>query len=369
MDGETPAGNIADESATLDPEIMTIARNDPCPCGSGRKYKHCCLRDSGVAGNITPVSPGRRSVPPLRSAGGLPTERVMADIHHLLSQQEFENLEDANAFLQRTLVPGGVLAHGPRTPIGQAQDLMYRAWEEPSRARRTRLAREALDLSPDCADAYTLLAQEALTAPEAEALYTAGCAAGERALGSKTFRDNAGHFWGLVETRPYMRARLGLANALAVAGRHDEALAHYRELLRLNPGDNQGVRYVLAAVLYQLTRDEELAELLDRKDYRDDASAVWLYTRALVTFRRQQDSPAARTALGRARRGNPHVAAFLAGARRIPKRLPDHIGFGDESEAVAYAAEFREAWRTTPGALAWLEHLADTPSPSRQPRR
>jgi uncharacterized protein YecA (UPF0149 family) len=19
-------------------------RNDPCPCGSGRKYKHCCMR-------------------------------------------------------------------------------------------------------------------------------------------------------------------------------------------------------------------------------------------------------------------------------------------------------------------------------------
>src|SRR5687767_13059414 len=21
-----------------------VGRNDPCPCGSGRKYKHCCLR-------------------------------------------------------------------------------------------------------------------------------------------------------------------------------------------------------------------------------------------------------------------------------------------------------------------------------------
>jgi hypothetical protein len=24
-----------------------IGRNDPCPCGSGRKYKKCCLADSG----------------------------------------------------------------------------------------------------------------------------------------------------------------------------------------------------------------------------------------------------------------------------------------------------------------------------------
>ena len=24
--------------------MTTVGRNDPCPCGSGRKFKHCCLR-------------------------------------------------------------------------------------------------------------------------------------------------------------------------------------------------------------------------------------------------------------------------------------------------------------------------------------
>jgi hypothetical protein len=28
--------------------VMTPGRNDPCPCGSGRKYKHCCLRSAEV---------------------------------------------------------------------------------------------------------------------------------------------------------------------------------------------------------------------------------------------------------------------------------------------------------------------------------
>lgn len=27
---------------------MKIGRNEPCPCGSGRKYKHCCLAKDGV---------------------------------------------------------------------------------------------------------------------------------------------------------------------------------------------------------------------------------------------------------------------------------------------------------------------------------
>lgn len=24
--------------------LMRVGRNDPCPCGSGKKYKKCCLR-------------------------------------------------------------------------------------------------------------------------------------------------------------------------------------------------------------------------------------------------------------------------------------------------------------------------------------
>ena len=25
--------------------VQKIGRNDPCPCGSGKKYKHCCGRN------------------------------------------------------------------------------------------------------------------------------------------------------------------------------------------------------------------------------------------------------------------------------------------------------------------------------------
>jgi uncharacterized protein YecA (UPF0149 family) len=27
-------------------------RNDPCPCGSGKKYKHCCQRNDLNAENV-----------------------------------------------------------------------------------------------------------------------------------------------------------------------------------------------------------------------------------------------------------------------------------------------------------------------------
>jgi hypothetical protein len=44
--------------------------------------------------------------------------------------------------------------------LKKAQDLMYQAWEESNPARRIVLAHRALEISPDCADAYVLLAEE-----------------------------------------------------------------------------------------------------------------------------------------------------------------------------------------------------------------
>ena len=36
-----------DTFAMLDPSMKKAKRNDPCPCGSGKKFKHCCAGSSG----------------------------------------------------------------------------------------------------------------------------------------------------------------------------------------------------------------------------------------------------------------------------------------------------------------------------------
>jgi hypothetical protein len=87
--------------------------------------------------------------------------------------------------------------------LDEAQELVYRAWEEPSRKRSMELARRALELSADCADAYCILAEiQAKTEDEAILLYRQGVEAGRRALGRKAFREDVGHFWGLLENPP-----------------------------------------------------------------------------------------------------------------------------------------------------------------------
>ena len=89
-------------------------------------------------------------------------------------------------------------------------------------------------------------------------------------------------FWGFLETRPYMRARAGLAIALIKLGDESAAIEHFRAMLKLNPNDNQGIRYLLLGCL--LRHDDAAAVKTLLAAYKDEWSACWLYTRALVAF-------------------------------------------------------------------------------------
>jgi len=240
-----------------------------------------------------------------------------------------------------------------------AQEKAFDAMEAPTAEERIALAQEALALSPRCADAYLVMAQETPDPGEALALLRQAVAAGAEALGKAAFEDDVGLFWGLIETRPYMRARHELALALWRAGDREEAIGHYQDMLRLNPNDNQGIRYLLIDALLELGREAEAAALLKR--YKEDGSAAWAWSGALLAFRRSGNSAAARKALARAVDANRHVPAYLLGKRRLPRKLPDFIGMGDEDEAAAYVHGAAGTWAAQPGAKAWVaEALAIT---------
>ncbi len=68
--------------------MKKTGRNDPCPCGSGKKYKKCCLAESGAGKDrsavVEPLHAGidtidalSNQVPDLLAAGNIPeAERV-----------------------------------------------------------------------------------------------------------------------------------------------------------------------------------------------------------------------------------------------------------------------------------------------------
>jgi tetratricopeptide (TPR) repeat protein len=68
--------------------------------------------------------------------------------------------------------------------------------------------------------------------------------------------------WGVMENRPYMRAIQYRADLYADAKEDEKAIELYRLLLRMNPNDNQGVRYTLSGV-YAGISGEEINAMFD----------------------------------------------------------------------------------------------------------
>jgi hypothetical protein len=325
----------------------------------------------------------------------------------------------------------------PRKPLpkaAQAQRLVYQAQRANGR-QRAKLAKRALALWPDCADAYLLLSQAADTDSESIDLLLAGLEAGERALRAEyqgeeierllrraadapeplsderplsraeleaAAEEYEVEFWAQQPTRPYMRVRSELAQALwdrektndeQEADDRKAALGHLRALLRLCPRDFQGNRYLMAGCLLDASLLDaslldaslldaslpdtaehnhrslaELGALLER--YAMDHSTHWLYTKALWLFKQdegqEKDQKAdetagskaanqnlAQAALHQAIEANPFVPALLAG---LEQPCSDFSSFapGSLEEAHDYLELAAGAWLDDEEAVSWM---------------
>lgn len=235
----------------------------------------------------------------------------------------------------------------------QAQQLIYEAWES-SGKKRIDLAKQALALSKDCAEAYVLLSEEVDDIEGKIKLLREAVESGARALGSDWEKKYKGVCWGAIETRPMMRSMARLALALQSDEKLDEALEIYRKLLKLNPNDNQGIRYLFLNALFEANLSDEFEKLI--KEHGDDPSAALQYTKALHFFRKK-DQNKAKNALKEAFKANPYVPIFLSDEVEMPDESPSSIGFGDEREAIAYVLDHGYLWLETNGSLIFM---ADT---------
>lgn len=280
-------------------------------------------------------------------------EQSLNDIIALMEGKQFSSAEEANAFLQKQLAHGGIPHATTDTPLEKAQELMYEA-EAADPKQRLKLAKQALALTPDCAEAYIILAESVARRdlPAAVEYAREAVRAGERTLGKEPFEEDVGHFWGILSTRPYMRARAALAEFLWLNHNYNESIEVSKETLRLNPGDNQGIRYVLAGRLMALDRDDDFEALFN--EYEGDMMACFAYSHALWLFRKEGASPAADASLSKAVKCNPYVPEYLLATRKLPSQSPDYYGFGDRNEAILYVEGSAVAWARSKGALLWI---------------
>lgn len=245
------------------------------------------------------------------------------------------------------------LAKEARVPAARAQQLYYDAMDAATDDEEFALIEKALKLDPGNVDAL-LAALRHRPLPEADEIEVLRTivAVAERRLGPQAFKEFEGAFWGFVETRPYMRARAQLAEALRAAGRIEEAIAEWEAVLKLNPNDNQGVRYPLLASYLVAGRMDGAARLFETYD-ECAWNTVFAWGRVLERWL-SGDAAGATDALAVARKQNAFTEGFLKRQRRLPKYLPAMYGSGSKEEAVCFAGPLCMAWDRHPQALKWL---------------
>ena len=72
-----------------------------------------------------------------------------------------------------------------------AQDIVYDAWDSDSSAQRKRLAQKALELDPNCADAYCILAGEYRSYKKKNEYYKKGIEVFKKNMGRSIFQKIA----------------------------------------------------------------------------------------------------------------------------------------------------------------------------------
>ena len=277
-------------------------------------------------------------------------ERSLRALRRLVDKQEFDTVDEMNAFLQSQTGK-----RAPELPIESDADralhCFYRALETQGRMQ-IRLAREALEFDPDCADAYVLIAERAPDRERASELYRQGVEAGRRALSPELVEEHPGELWPVVEARGYLRALMGVGETLSETDDLDGAIESYRELLRLDAGDHQGARPELLRCLLETDRNDEAGLLL--ADECDLDATVYAWANVLLGLRTHQSDDVTTERLEHALSVNRFVPRFLLGQSKPPPRVP-RPRLGNEDDAAIWALQIEDAWEDTPGAMQWLE--------------
>ena len=279
------------------------------------------------------------------------TEKDLAKLMEEIKKQGFETTDEINDFLQN--MHGQSLDDLPeRTDKkGRSQDLVFEAYEQPV-TKGKKLIKQALELDPNNADAYNYLASIEKDIDGAIKMFEKAIKAGEKTLGKKFFKEEKGYFWGMIETRPYMRAKAGLADCLYAKNEIDKAIEIYEDMLELNPNDNQGIRYLLSTLLLNNNNLTKFQGFIENSEEED--CAVWNFNNALYHFKKSGQTVKSDKELLKAYKSNEYVIDYMLGIKKMPKEQPQYIGRGDENEAISYVNGAWSIWDKTDEALDWL---------------
>ncbi|MDO5827985.1 MAG: hypothetical protein Q4Q19_06980 [Methanobrevibacter sp.] len=174
-------------------------------------------------------------------------------------------------------------------------------------------------------------------------------------VGEEFFKENEGNFWAIPETRTFMGCLFEQTLLFWQNNEKDKAIDQLKYVLKLNPRDDQGVRYVLLAYLLELDMLEDAQSLM--MSYGDDYSTYWSFCELLLDIKKQEDSAIIEMEFGMCVECNEYVVPYLIGDEKIPSDAVGSYDDGDRNEAIFYVQSAGDVWFNDENALSTLKEL------------
>ena len=165
------------------------------------------------------------------------------------------------------------------------------------------------------------------------------------------FNKSKGELWLELDARPYLMVKDELAGFYCMKGDYESAVEVYKDILKLDKSDNQGIRYKILPLFVLIDKYKEAEELINT--YDGDMSALLLYSIALYHYKVGNEIGAA-SVLKQAFKANKYVPKYLLGIIEIPITLPNIYSHGSEEESEVYMEYAIIAWMKIKGAMYWM---------------
>ena len=242
------------------------------------------------------------------------TEKVLKEMNKFLEEHADDNMsqEELSKFLNEHMMQ---INSKPIEKITEksaktSDDFLELAYETDSEAKAISYVKKAIALDEDNLDAIGLRIElTARNTIDALKQYEKAVAHGTKVMEKKGFlKDSVGRFWGVLETRPYMRLRSSYADILIECSMFKKAIGEYEDMIRLNENDNLGKRFTLMHLYALLEMEDEALNLL--KQYGEHDETPMIFPLSILYFK-MGDLKNAEVYLKRSAKANKDTKKFI----------------------------------------------------------
>lgn len=261
-------------------------------------------------------------------------------LQEFLKNNDVDSIDNANEKLQEfiKMYNNGEIEY-ENTPLDDAYEILEEAQNAKTEKEAIKLAKKAYEKSRECFDAILFQCDLEENGIKRMKLLDEGLEFEKNRLKKEKYfdKENIGHFYGIFETRPYIRGLVIKAEYLLEEGKLRQAESVCKEVLKLNKNDNMGARYLLMAIYATLEEENDMLKLYQK--YPEESLEMIFPLFAL--YYKLGNDKMAKEYLNRVDKCNSNFVKFFKGTIKESKEV--NLGYysrGDSSEIFMYFGRY-----------------------------